>query len=117
MDGDEFEDKEEEADEGSNEDSSGLEEEPLSSETSTLTAASTALLAAAPAAKKGKKFAANAIPAALVEEAANESIAAVADGSAPNISLQKKKKDFSSSYADVKEKELLRQGAQVRMGE
>ena len=55
--------------------------------------------------KKGKKAAANEIPAALVE-AAIESVAAVADGSAPKISLQKKKKDFSSSYADVKEKEL-----------
>ena len=64
--------------------------------------------AAAPAAKgkKGKKAAALAIPTALVE-AAIETVASVADGSAPKISLQKKKKDFSSSYADVKEKELL----------
>ena len=61
--------------------------------------------------KKGKKAAANAIPAALVE-AANDSVAAVADGSAPKISLQKKKKDFTSSYAEVKEKELaLRRSA------
>ena len=62
--------------------------------------------------KKGKKAAANAIPAALVVEAANESIAAVADGSAPNISLEKMKRKeciISSSYADVKEKELILQ--------
>ena len=58
--------------------------------------------------KKGKKTAGNAIPAALVE-AANDSVAAVADGSAPKISLQKKKKDFTSSYAEVKEKELALQ--------
>jgi hypothetical protein len=58
--------------------------------------------------KKGKKAAGNAIPAALVE-AANDSVAAVADGSAPKISLQKKKKDFTSSYAEVKEKELALQ--------
>ena len=43
--------------------------------------------------EKGKKAAANAIPAALVE-AAIESVAAVADGSAPKISLQKKKEGF-----------------------
>jgi len=64
--------------------------------------------AAAPATKgkRGKKPAPLAIPPALVE-AAIETVAGVADGSAPKVSLQKKKKDFSSSYADVKEKELL----------
>ena len=60
-----------------------------------------------PAKKGGKKGGAPppAIPVALTE-AAKESVAAVADGSAPKLSLQKKKKDFSTSYAEVKEKEL-----------